>query len=436
MKMVMIAGGNSNSGKTVVSMGLLRALKNRGLEVCGYKTGPDFIDRQYLELASGRRGGNLDFHLMGKEGFYNAIAMGKGDYGIIEGVMGYFDGLHNTFENSSYDIANKLNINTILVYAPGGEMFSVIPKIKGMVDFKNSKIKGIILNGVSKKLYLLYKEQIERYLDIKVLGFVERNKELELASRYLGLVQSGEIKDIEKRLDNISSIVAENIGIDDVLALMKDVEAPSFEYPEKKDITVAIPFDKAFSFYYTENLKILENICNVVYFSPLEDKILPTCDLLYIGGGYPEIYREELSENKNMLNSIKNYVEKGGTVYGEGGGLMYLMDEIEGSKMCGIFKGSSTMSNRLQPFGYVNIELEKDCLLGEKGDIISGNEFHRSTTNIADKEIFNISRPIGEETWECGYSYKNALACYPHIHFLGNKKVLNSLILNAKKRGE
>ncbi len=433
MKMIMISGGNSGSGKTLVSIGLLRALRNKGLKICGFKTGPDFIDKQFLEIASGRRGGNLDLHLMRKEGILNGISLGEGDYSIIEGAMGYFDGIYNTFENSSYDIARKLNINTILVYRPKGEMFSTIPKIKGMVDFKESKIKGLILNGIRKDLYPMYKEQIEKYIDIKVLGFVENNEELELASRHLGLIQSEEIENIEEKLDKIASIVEENICIDSLLELMKDIKVSPFNYPQKRNITVAIPLDKAFSFYYTENLQILEKICNVVYFSPLEDNVLPVCDLLYIGGGYPEIYKEELSSNLSMINSIKKHIGKGGFTYGEGGGLMYLVEEIEGAKMCGIFRGSSIMTNRLQRFGYVNIEIKEDCLLGEGGDILSGHEFHRSITNIEDKKLFNISKPKSKRTWECGYSYKNTLVGYPHIHFLGNKKALNNLLTKVEE---
>src|SRR5699024_6270987 len=287
---------------------------------------------------------------------------------------------------------------------PKGEMFSTIPKIKGMVDFKESKIKGLILNGIRKDLYPMYKEKIEKYIDIKVLGFVENNEELELDSQHLGLIQSGEIENIEEKLDRIASIVEENICINSLLELMKDIKLPSFKYRKKRDITVAITLDKAFSFYYTENLQILEEICNVVYFSPLEDNVLPVCDLLYIGGGYPEIYKEELSNNLSMINSIKKHIEKGGFTYGEGGGLMYLMGEIEGAKMCGIFKGSSIMTDRLQRFGYVNIEIKEECLLGESGDILSGHEFHRSITNIEDKKLFNISKPKSKRTWECGYS--------------------------------
>lgn len=434
MKMLMISGGNSGSGKTLISIGILRALKNKGLKVCGYKTGPDFIDRHFLEIASGIRGGNLDFHLMGKEGVLNAISMGKGDYSIIEGAMGYFDGIYNTFNNSSYDIAKTLDINTILVYTPKGEMFSTIPKIKGMVDFKDSNIKGIILNGIRKDLYPLYKEQIEKYINIKVLGYVEKDKELELASRHLGLIQSEEIKNIEEKIDKIATIVEKNISIEGLLDLMKYVDVPTFYFPKKREITIAIPKDKAFSFYYTENLRILESIGDVIYFSPLKDRSLPNCDLLYIGGGYPEVYKEELSQNYSMRSSIKDYIEKGGLTYGEGGGLMYLMEKIDDRKMCGIFKGNSYMTNKLQRFGYVNIELKKDCILGEKGDILSGHEYHRSITDINYEELFNISKPKSNRMWSCGYSYRNTLVAYPHIHFLGNKKALYSLLDKAEER--
>ena len=125
-----------------------KGIKNRGLDVSAFKTGPDFIDTKYLGAASGKRPGNLDIHMMGEEGIHQALSMNKGDYAVIEGAMGYFDGIYNTFENSSYDISRKLDINTILIYTPKGEMFSIIPKIKGMVDFENSKIKGVILNKV------------------------------------------------------------------------------------------------------------------------------------------------------------------------------------------------------------------------------------------------------------------------------------------------
>ena len=300
--------------------------------------------------------------------------------------MGYFDGIYNTLKThlSTYQ---KLDVNAVLVYTPGGEMFSVIPKIKGMVDFEGSKIKGVILNKVTKAMYILLKEQIEKYVGIKVLGFVEKDSELDIESRHLGLIQTEELENIEDIIEKASIHIEKSVDIDEIMKLMKVVEVPKFIYPRKRDITVAVAYDKAFSFYYIENLKLLENTCNVVYFSPLKDKELPSCDLLYLGGGYPEVFKDELSKNKSMLKSIKTFAEDGGYIYGECGGFMYLVRDIEGSEMCNIFKGSSTMTNRLQRFGYINIELLKDCMLGEKGDILNANEFHKSITNIDGEEI-------------------------------------------------
>ena len=161
--------------------------------------------------------------------------------------------------------------------------------------------------------------------------------------------------------------------------MMNKIDIPTYTYPDKRDIKVAIAYDQAFSFYYNENLNLLENVCHVECFSPIEDKKIPTCDLLLLGGGYPELYKKELSQNIEMRNSIRKKAELGGCIYGEAGGFMYLVDSIEGYPMCGILRGKATMIDRLKRFGYVNIELNRDSILGKKGDILKGQEFHRST---------------------------------------------------------
>lgn len=428
MKTIMITAPSSGSGKTLITLGLLRALKKRGLNICGFKTGPDYIDTKFLELSSGERAGNLDFHLMGEEGVKYALSMAEGEYSIIEGAMGYFDGIYNTYENSSYDISKRLDINTILVYTPKGEMFSAIPKIKGMVDFAGSKIKGIILNKVNKGIYLLLKEKIEEYIGIEVLGYIEENENLAIKSRHLGLVQGMEIENIEEIIDEASVIVDRNIDINKILNIMNEIDTKPFHYPKKRNISVAIAYDKAFSFYYSENLKLFENVCLVKYFSPLKDKKLPPCDILYLGGGYPEVYRKELSKNTAILKDIKKFADKYGTIYGECGGFMYLTDEIEDSKMCGVFHGKSKMTDKLQRFGYINIELKEDCLLGKKGDKLTGHEFHKSETYVNGNEVFKITKPMSKKKWDCGYKYKNVLAGYPHVHFLGNMKSFNNML--------
>lgn len=431
----MITAPTSGTGKTLITLGVIRGLKNRGLDVGAFKTGPDFLDTKYLGLASGKRPGNLDMHMMG-ENLDISLAMNSGEYAVIEGAMGYFDGIYNTYENSSYDISRKLNINVILVYTPKGEMFSAIPKIKGMVEFKDSKIVGIILNKTKKNLYPMFKEQIEKYIGIKVLGYIEDEENLKIESRYLGLIESFEDNYIDSLLDNIANKFESTIDMEGIINLMEDVDIPEYNYPKKRNITVAIAYDKAFSFYYNENLNLLENTCNVRYFSPLKDDEIPPCDLLYIGGGYPELYKKELSQNKTILSSIKTMAESDGFIYGEAGGLMYLLDSIDECPVCKILKGESVMTDRLQRFGYVNMEIRDNIILGKKGDNLYGQEFHRSIVNTKSEPLYNITKPKSNRKWQCGYGYKNVFAAYPHINFLGNMKAFNYLLDNIEKNKE
>lgn len=432
MKTIMITAPSSNTGKTTLTLGLLRNLKDRGLDITGFKTGPDYIDPLYHEVACGNRSGNLDIHMMGEDGIKQAISISRNEYAVVEGAMGYFDGTYNTYESSSFHISEILDIPSILVYTPKGEMFSAIPKIKGMHDFSNGRIKGIILNKTSKRVYEMLKEQIENYTDLEVLGYVEKDDLFEIPSRYLGLLQPHENKDLAELIETISKKIEETVNVDKLIGLMKEVEVDRFIYPENKDITVAIAMDKAFNFYYTEDLKLFENTCNVTYFSPLEDDYLPKCDLLYISGGYPELYKKELAENKSMLESIKNYAENDGFIYAEGGGMMYLTESIDDVKMCGVLKAKSEMTDKTQKFGYTYTELKEDLFLGKKGDILRSKEFHKSIIKSDSENIFNISKPMSDKTWESGYRYKNVVCSYSHLNFLGNLNAFDSLLKSVK----
>lgn len=437
MKSILITAPGSGSGKTTITMGILRAIRNMGFDTCAFKTGPDYIDRAFLEKACKGRAGNLDMHLQGKEGILSALSMASAEYCIVEGAMGYFDGIYNTYINSSYDISKKLGINSILVYTPGAEMFSAIPKIKGMAEFEASSIKAVIFNNTSEKYYEMIKEAVEKYTNLKVLGFLPKMDAAELESRHLGLVQSIELEDIDSKIEEISKMVIANIDLDGIMQLMKDIKAGDEPDIGSYDIKVAIARDKAFSFYYSENLHLIEKACKVTYFSPLEDDGLPQCDLLYLWGGYPEVFKKELAKNRTMLASIKEFSQKGGYIYAECGGFMYLTDSIDREPMVGIFTGESKLTHRLQNFGYADIELKLDCMLGSKGDKITAQEFHRSVSEIQSDTIFKIKSAMGKGTWEGGYLYKNTYGGYPHINFLGNLFVLKNMldsIERSKKR--
>lgn len=433
MKTIMITAPASNAGKTTITLGLIRALKNRDIDVRGFKTGPDFIDTKLLSLASKRPSGNLDIHMMGEDGLKESLSMNRGQIALVEGAMGYFDGIYNTYENSSFDISKKLAIPAVLVYAPKGEMFSIIPKIKGMVDFQGSTIKALILNRVSESMYVLLKEQIEKYIDIKVLGYLPKDDSLKLEDESLGLKVDGDSKEVDLFIENAALKVEDTIDIDGFIELSKDLKIEAFKYPARRDIDIAIAYDQAFNFYYRENLNLLEEICNVEYFSPLKDKTIPHADLVYIGGGYPEKYRQALSENLSMIESLKTFSMDGGHILAESGGLMYLESSLEESSMAKIFNGRAKLTSKLQRFGYVDIELLEDTFFGKKGDIIKGQEFHKSLVETDEKEIFFIRKPMSKRSWKCGYRFKNTLGCFQHMNFLGNKTAFNNLLDRLEK---
>ncbi len=437
MRAFMITGPSSNVGKTTISLALARAIKNRGYDISGFKTCPDFIDLIYLELKKKKRAGNLDFHLMGKEGAYKSLSMNRGQYGLVEGAMGYFDGIYNTFENSSYHISKDLNIPAILVYSPKGEMFSAVPKIKGMVDFEGSRIKGLILNKTSEPIYIRHKEIIEEYVGIEVLGYLTKDESIRLDSKYLGLALPEESKEVEDFIESAGNMVEKTVNITRILELANEIKIQKKEKYKKRNIRLAIAYDEAFNFYYNENLRILEETCQVTYFSPLWDDKLPQVDLLYMGGGYPELYIDQLEKNIKMKESIKKHGESGKYILAEGGGLMYLMSSIEDKIMVGIFKGHARMTPRLQNFGYVNVCLSQDSILGKKGHRLRGHEFHRSLVETKEMPIFNINKPKNpSKNWQCGYQYKNVLAYYQHFHFLGNMESLDYLFDRIEKAKE
>lgn len=410
----MIAGPSSNSGKTIITMGIIRAMRNRRLDVSAFKMGPDFIDRKFIAQASKKRAGNLDRHLMGQDGIKNALSMNEGQFAVIESVMGYFDGIHNTFEGSSYELSVDLKIPTVLVYSPKGEMFSVIPKIKGMVDFKDSQIKGIILNKVNLKTYRLLKEQIEYYLDLPVFGYLP----------YLDGINIEKTEGKEKSISKLAKNIEETIAINDVIKATENLQVVEYTYPKKRDIKVAIAYDEAFNHYYNENLKLFEKTTNVQYFSPLTDELLPESDFIYIGSGQLKNHLKKLSSNRKIIQAIQEEIKNGKAILAENAGFTYLTSFIDSYPMIDVFKANTKLQKRLnlKKFGYTQIQLKTNTLIGKKGDILKVNESHRSTVEINEPPIFKLRKIRTKKQWTGGYQYKNTLAYYQNVHFLGNIK--------------
>lgn len=431
MKSILITAPASGSGKTTITLGLIRALQKKGLNICAYKAGPDYIDRGFLEKVSGLPAGNLDLHLQGLNGLYYSLSRAPAEYCIIEGVMGFFDGIGNTYRNSCYDISRQLAIPSLIVYAPKGEMFSVIPKLKGMAEFEDSTITSVLFNTISETYFNQLQRAVREYTDLTVVGYLPRLEKAVFGSRHLGLVQSAEIEDWEHKIGTIAAAITKTVDLDRIVSLMsspgRSAKALDFSLP-KRDITVAVARDKAFSFYYRENLELLEASCQVVYFSPLADRVLPRCDLVYFGGGYPEVFRQELAANHSMLESVRLYGEAGGFIFGECGGLMYLTEYVEECPMVGLFPGKCTLTDSLQRFGYIDLTLDQDCFLGKAGTRFTGHEFHKSITTVNLPTVFSIKKTMGEARWNCGFRYKNIIAGYPHVNFLGNIKLLQNML--------
>lgn len=432
MKSLVISSNCSGGGKTTITLGIMKTLINRGFDVQGYKVGPDYIDPVFHSHITKKPPRNLDIFLMGEEGVKAAFSRGKGELGVIEGVMGFYDGRGIDTEGSTAHVARILEAPTVLVISPKAQSATLCAEIKGIMEYEKSDIKGIILNNISESYFKLLKCAIEKNCSVEVLGYVPKDERLKLGSRHLGLIQSSEVEDLDKKIELCSELIEEYVDVDRLIEMFR--ESPIFQdnfHVKGLGVRIAVAKDKAFSFYYRENLELLEEIGEVVYFSPLHDKRLPeNIDLLYIGGGYPEVFIKELSENKSMLKSIKEALEVGLRCYAECGGLMYLTESIEGYETVGFIKGEVKMTNRLQNFGYAQVEVNKENNILPKGFKINCHEFHKSKINSFEGKVYKLTKNVYNGTikeWSCGYYKKNTLGSYAHIHFFSNVNFLKYL---------
>ncbi|EKQ57598.1 MULTISPECIES: cobyrinate a,c-diamide synthase [unclassified Clostridium] len=440
MKSIIISSNCSGGGKTTFTLGLMKVLKDRKLDVQGYKVGPDYIDTAFHKEVTKKASRNLDPFLMGEDGMKKSFLKGSGDIGIIEGVMGLYDGIGASEKASTYEISKILgNMPIILVLSPKGQSVSICAEINGFKNYRNANIVGVVLNAVSEKYYNLLKYAIEKNCNIKVFGYIPKNSEIVLSSRHLGLVQSMEILNLEEKIEICKKLIEEYIDVDSIINEMQKFKEESNGYEGrlvKKSLRIGVALDKAFSFYYKDNLELLEKFGEIIYFSPINDKLLPdNLDFLYIGGGYPEIFKNELEDNYSMRNSIREALDKGLKCYAECGGLMYLTKSIDTAQMVGFFDGETVMTNKLQNFGYCTVKINNKCFydkLNKREDIeINAHEFHKSLANINEEKVYEVEKTLynGEViSWKCGYYKKNTLGAYAHVNFQGNEKFLELLI--------
>lgn len=438
MKGLVITSDKSGGGKTTVTLGLMKALIKRGYKVQGYKVGPDYIDTEFHSYICKQASRNLDIHLMGEEGVKASFTRGRGDIAIVEGVMGFYDGIGLSTQYSTSHIANLIDLPVVLVLSPKAQVATLFAQIKGILSYEKNNIVGIILNNIGESYYKILKKGIEENCNIKVLGYLPSDPKVKLESRQLGLIPSAEVNDLEIKIDYLSNQMEKYIDINSLIKIMR--ETPVYKdtfHMEKKNIKIGVALDQAFSFYYKENLELLEEMGEVEYFSPLKDSKLPeNLDFLYISGGYTEVFYKELSKNQALLGNIKEQLEKGLVCYAECGGLVYLTQGIDENTLVGFFDGKFYTTNRLQNFGYATITVSKENHLLPKGLEINCQEFHRSYVELENKTIYSIAKQQydGEKRyWDCGYLKNNTLGTYAHTHFFGNMDMLKSICAKIKE---
>ena len=424
---IMIAGTGSGCGKTTVTSAILQAFKLGGVNAGAAKCGPDYIDPMFHRSVIGSPSTNLDPFFFDDDTLRYLLAKhGAGrELTVIEGVMGYYDGLGlTTCRASAYETARITETPVILVVNAKGASLSSLAQIKGFCEFvPESLIRGAILNNCTEKVYSALAPEIEARLGVMPFGFMPHIKDCEIGSRHLGLITADEIEDLKAKLGILAAQAEKSIDLDGIAELAKTARELCFEpkcIEKRESVRLAVARDKAFCFYYEDSLELLREMgAELVPFSPLADEKLPEgIHGLYLGGGYPELYGAELSSNASMRESIRAALEGGLPCVAECGGFMYLTESVCGYPAVGFIKGSCFDSGRLTRFGYVTLTAEKDNMLCKKGESIPAHEFHRWDAEDCGK-AFTAQKPDGRG-WACVHASETLYAGFPHIHFYAN----------------
>ncbi|MBO4849188.1 MAG: cobyrinate a,c-diamide synthase [Clostridia bacterium] len=421
---VLIAGTGSGCGKTTVTCAVLSALKKRGLDAGAAKCGPDYIDPMFHRSVIGAPSVNLDPFFFDENTLRFLLAKNGGgrDLTVIEGVMGYYDGLGlTTAKAGAYDLARITKTPVVLTVNARGASLSILAIIKGFLDFvPESFIKGVIFNNCTEKVYSALAPETETRLGIKPLGFMPSMPECGIGSRHLGLVTADEIADIREKMRLLAEQAERSIDLEGVIALAASAPELEFEpipFEKREPVRVAVARDRAFCFYYEDSLDLLcEMGAEIVPFSPIADARLPeNVHGLYLGGGYPELWAERLSANITMRESVGNALTNGLPCIAECGGFMYLTEAIGEHPMVGFIKGRSFDNGRLTRFGYVRLTAEKDNMLCRRGGSIPAHEFHHWDAEDPG-DGFAARKPDGR-SWACVHAGDTLYAGYPHMHF-------------------
>lgn len=451
---IVIAAPRSGSGKTTITLGIMAALTRRGLKVAPFKVGPDFIDPGYHGLVTGTPSVNLD-GWMCEAGFVRSTFghhAADADIAVIEGVMGLFDGIDGVSEaGSSAQVAKLLGAPVVLVADARSQARSAAALVHGFASFDPAlRLGGVIFNNVASENHrrLLGEAMAAHLPELPLLGCIPKDPALAIPSRHLGLTTVDDNPLSEEFVGRLVEVTERHLdldalaGLEPVAAVVPD-PAPA-RAPVADRVRVAVARDQAFCFVYPDNLRLLEESgAELCYFSPLEDSALPdgVCGI-YLPGGYPELFAGRLAANGGMKREIRGAVEAGMPVYAECGGFIYLTRGVAAdaatAPFVGVFPVTTTMLPRRKALGYREVELLADGIIGRKGSLARGHEFHYSEMEempAGVERLYRVSRKgirLGAE----GYRYKNCLASYLHLHFGSSPRLAESLVGQCREYGK
>ena len=444
---VMFAAMRSGSGKTTVTCGVLAALKKENISMQAYKCGPDYIDPMFHRTVLGIDTGNLDTF------FADAYAIGcilardtkNAELIVMEGVMGYYDGVGGTTTMaSSYELSKDTKTPVVLIVDAKGASVTLAATIRGIMEYKkDSRIAGVILNRVSPMFYSRIKHVIETECGIPVLGYLPEDASFAVPSRHLGLLQPGEMQKQRDWVETVAEAARKTIDIDGILEIaaqaeMLQIQKATGETEKCKfpaGYRIGVARDAAFSFYYRENLCMLEDMgATLVFFSPLADAHVPEVDALIFGGGYPELYAKQLYENQSMRVSVRQALEYGMPCHAECGGFLYLgksLADAEGNvyEMVGFLDGAGFRTERLQRFGYVELAPQEADAFAVN-TILRGHEFHYWDSTDCGGACLAWKPLTKQKTYPCMVKKKGTFAGFPHLYYAGAENFFYHLFLN------
>ena len=439
---LMLAAASSGSGKTTIACAILQALTRMGEHPVSFKCGPDYIDPMFHRQVLGIPSRNLDLFFSDEATAAYLLQKNSENFSLafIEGVMGYYDGIATTTEASSWQLAKATQTPVVLVLNCKGMSVSIAAQLGGYLSYQpDSQIKGVILNQVSKSIYPEIKALIEQRYDVAVCGYMPKMSDCSLESRHLGLVTAEEIGDLQQRLEKLGEQAMQTIDLPLLLKIAAQapalaVPAVQLPAPNPTPLRIGVARDKAFSFYYADNLELLEQLgAQLVEFSPLHDPQLPDdLDGLLLGGGYPELYADTLSQNRTLMAQIKASLQNGLPCIAECGGFQYLCEQLEGADsksypMVGFLPGSSFRTPSLRRFGYVRLTAQKDNLLCKKGEGFAAHEFHYWDSQHCGNGCI-AQKPCRRSSWECVVCDENFWAGYPHLYFYADVQMAKNFL--------